>query len=476
MKNEIMRYESQIKISPASIGKINEQFALVDILLCYAEKNRNKTSIKKNTIESNLYSLYGCPIVGERIIKDDGSEDFGTHGGKIIIDDTGIKFEQTTKALGFITEDAVKNAKWVTVTEKDGHTKHDYLQLKGCVIWQERFEETKDLLEKDYPQSMEITIKESHYDDKNYLVIDDFIFTAACILGSDVEPCFESASIGRHYELDDIKSELDIMKSAYDTYRNKINENCKKEERTMDFSKITEKLSAFTYENTLGEANAKYSVIDVSEHSICILDKEDFKIYSADYAIVDNDVVIDIDHKYECGLTSKETDEGYKFNLSDEVNAVVAAAIESTKQSVSTAVAQSYSEEYDKKIKELTDAYAQLKSDYDTMSVEYNKYVEADKARIEKEHHNEIDTIVDKYAKKIGRLPKFLCYRAKIDYSKDVSEIENELILMAGEAMMNTSKQNFSYNPTECLIPEAKSEKYSHSNRYGNLFDKFINE
>ncbi len=472
MENEIMRYESRIKISPASIGKINEQFALVDILLCYAENNRNKTSISKNAIERNLYSLYGCPIVGERIVKDDGTEDFGTHGGKIIIDDSGVKFEQTTKALGFITKDAVDNAKWVTITEKDGHTQHDYLQLKGCVVWQERFEEVKDLLEKDYSQSMEIAIKKSHYDDENYLVIDDFVFTAACILGSDVEPCFESACIGRHYELDNIKNDLDIMKSVYDKFRNDNSKIKQKEERAMDFSKIAEKLSAFTYENALGETVPKYSLVDATETSIGVVDREDNKIYSFDCTEVEGETVIDMDSKTECSMTYKAMSESNTFDYANEIT----MACNTVKTSVTDELSKLYSEEYTKKIDELTDAYTKLKSEYDAMAVEYNKFVEADKTRIEKEHHAEIDTIVDKYAKKIGRLPKFLCYRAKIDYSKDVSEIENELILMAGEAMMNTSKQNFSYNPTECLVPEIKSEKYSHSDRYGNLFDKFMND
>lgn len=107
---------------------------------------------------------------------------------------------------------------------------------------------------------------------------------------------------------------------------------------------------------------------------------------------------------------------------------------------------------------------------------QYNKYKAADKARIEKEKHAQIDTVVEKYAKKIGRLPKFLCYRAKIDYGKDVADIENELILMAGEAMMDTSKQNISYTPSVCPVSGVSSDKLTHNDRYGNLFDKFIND
>ena len=472
MDNTVMRYESQIKISPASKGKINEQFALVDIMLCYEGENRNRTLISKESIENALYSLYGCPIIGERVIKDNGEEDFGTHGGKIVVDSNGIRFEQTTKAFGFITKEAVDNAKWVTVTEKDGHTNHNYLQLKGCFIWNQRFEEVSELLDKDYPQAMEISVKSSEYNSDNYLVIKDFVFTAACILGSDVEPCFESASIGRHYEMDSVKQDLDIMMSEYDTYQKNNNPIKKEENTTMDYAKIVEKLSAFTYENVLGETVSKYSLIDVMENSIGVVDREDNKVYSFDCVESDGEIVIDTDSKTECSMTYKAMSETGNFDYAGEITLA-----QTTAQTVKeTELSKSFSEEYDSKINEITETYTQLKADYDAMVVEYNKYKAADEARLEKEKHTQIDAIVDKYAKKIGRLPKFLCYRAKIDYSKDVADIENELILMAGEAMMDTSKQNFSYTPSVCPVSGVSSDKLTHNDRYGNLFDKFIND
>lgn len=472
MDNTVMRYESQIKISPASKGKINEQFALVDIMLCYEGENRNRTLISKESIENALYSLYGCPIIGERVIKDNGEEDFGTHGGKIVVDSNGIRFEQTTKAFGFITKEAVDNAKWVTVTEKDGHTNHNYLQLKGCFIWNQRFEEVSELLDKDYPQSMEISIKSSEYNSENYLVIKDFVFTAACILGSDVEPCFESASIGRHYEMDSVKQDLDIMMSEYDTYQKNNNPIKKEENIIMDYAKIVEKLSAFTYENVLGETVSKYSLIDVMENSIGVVDREDNKVYSFDCVESDGEIVIDTDSKTECSMTYKAMSETGNFDYAGEITLA-----QTTAQTVKeTELSKSFSEEYDSKINEITETYTQLKADYDAMVIEYNKYKAADEARLEKEKHTQIDAVVDKYAKKIGRLPKFLCYRAKIDYSKDVADIENELILMAGEAMMDTSKQNFSYTPSVCPVSGVSSDKLTHNDRYGNLFDKFINE
>lgn len=481
-----MRYETQIQLVPSSMKQLNNQFALVDILLCYHGDNRNRTSMSKEVIEKALPSLYGIPIVGEYIYLDDGSQDFGSHGGKIIISDKGVKFEDTTKPYGFITKEAVDNAKWVTITEKDGFTQHEYLELKSCIVWEKRYEEVSSLLDKNYGQSMEIVINSGYENENGYYVIDNMTFSAACILGSNpdgtnVIPCFESACIGRHNgnyslngEFSEMFNEYERLKQ-YETGETPVQNNnpIKKEENTtMDYAKIVEKLSAFTYENVLGETVSKYSLIDVVENSIGVVDREDNKVYSFDCVESDGEIVIDTDSKTECSMTYKAMSETGNFDYAGEITLA-----QTTAQTVKeTELSKSFSEEYDSKINEITETYTQLKADYDAMVVEYNKYKAADEARLEKEKHAQIDAVVEKYAKKIGRLPKFLCYRAKIDYTKDVADIENELILMAGEAMMDTSKQNFSYTPSVCPVSGTPADKLTHNDRYGNLFDKFITD
>lgn len=160
-KNKTIRYTTEIRIIQDSIKKLNKQFSLCDVLVCYHGDNRNMTSLSKKVIEDNLYSIYGIPIVGEWVYKLDGTDEktWGSHGGKIIIDDNGIHFEQTTKPFGFVTKDAAESATWVTITEKDGHTQHEYLKLSGCILWTSRYEESKSILDENFGQSMEISIE-----------------------------------------------------------------------------------------------------------------------------------------------------------------------------------------------------------------------------------------------------------------------------------------------------------------------------
>lgn len=481
MENSIVRYEMNIQITPNSINKINDQFSLVDILLCYADKNRNKSKISECAIEKSLYSLCYCPIIGERIIKDDGTEDFGTHGGKIIVDSNGVKFEQTTKAYGVITKEAVENAKWVFITEKDGHTKHKYLQLKGCVVWTERFKETKELLEKDYPQSMEINIRKSNYDDDGFLVIEDFVYTGACILGSDVEPCFESARIGRHYQIEDFRKEVDEILNIYNKYQKSDTNKSEKEEIQMDKSKVIAKLSEYTYQNVLGETVAKYVLVDITDTSIGVIDREDNKVYSFSCAEVENEIVIDENSKKECIFTFKECDNADEKCF--DYGAEVATIADNAGKAIEMSVAKSFSEEYTGKINEIAGKFADLTTEFDKVSAELEKYKKAEQEQLETEKRNQIDNLLNEYSKKIGKMSEFLIYRARKDlYEKNVEDIQRDLTIMAGKAMMTKDKgQGVDYNPTVSAVAfslgNSKVNKYAQEeDRYGDLFAKVMNK
>lgn len=466
-----MRFSTDIRLSP-STNICNDEIALVDILLCYHGENRNGSRMSKETMNRAIPTLYGIPIIGEYIYLDDGSQDFGSHGGKITISDKGIKFESTTIPYGFVTKEAVDNAEWVTVTEKDGHTQHEYLSLKGCAVWYKRMPEVSSILEKNYGQSMEIRINDYSYNDNGIMDITDFTFTGACILGSnpngeEVEPCYESACIGRHYELDAIKNDIKEMMNAYNKFQIK-----KKEENSMDFSKVTEALAQYTFKNADDTDIAKYALLTVGETSVGVLDREDYCTYSIDCTEADGAIVFDVDSKTKCAMSVKDYVEGESFDLAGEIESVK----EATKTTYEAELSKSYATEYNAKIDEITQAYADLKANFDTMSAELEKYKKADTDRKTAEHKAEIDSLIETYAKKIGRLPKFLCYRAKLDYSKETADVERELTVMAGEAMMDKGTANFSYSPVVTPVGKTSAEKYAGSDRYGNLLDKFMND
>lgn len=473
MENKLFRYSTEIKIVQSSIKKLNPQFSLCDVLVCYHGDNRNMTSLPKKVIEENLYSIYGIPIVGEWIYKLDGTDEksWGSHGGRIILDDKGIHFEQTTKPFGFVSKEAADNASWITITEKDGHTKNEYLKLSGCILWTDRYEESKAILDDNYGQSMEIEFKKGYYRDDHYYEAEEFIFSALCILGTDVEPCFESACIGRHYELDSFKKEFSLM---LDEYKKSINEPNKEEKKFMDLKKFAEILSA----EKIGESDVcKYRLLNVTDSKVFALDMEDYKPYGFDYAVTTEgdaeNIVIDFESKAEMSLsaTEKITDENFEeFNIKSAID-TEAEEFAEIKTKENTSILEG---EFNKKVEELKASYDDLSASYAVAMKKLEEYeAKEEKARADK-HEADVKKIFEKYSEKLGKCSEFLVYKAKCNPADvTIDEVNEKLTLMVGKYMMETqTKKNFSYNPTETGVISKRHGTIE--NKYGHLLDKYI--
>ena len=203
MDNKIITFESRFD-KPV---KFNSQFHMVKIYIAYAGKNRNGSIISKETFEKMIPSLYGVPVVGEW---KEEKEDFGSHGGKIEISEDGIQFIDTTKPYGFI--DSSATVQWENVTEEDG-TEREYLTTTAF-LWTSRYPEALKVLENKNNQSMELNIFDGKMSEEypEYFEILDGEFSALCILGEDVEGCFESAKVSQfNLDKDTFKAEFTQM-------------------------------------------------------------------------------------------------------------------------------------------------------------------------------------------------------------------------------------------------------------------------
>lgn len=504
MDNKLFRYNTEIKIVQSSIKKLNPQFSLCDVLVCYHGDNRNMTSLPKKVIEDNLYSIYGIPIVGEWIYKLDGTDEksWGSHGGRIILDDKGIHFEQTTKSFGFVSKEAADNASWVTITEKDGHTKNEYLKLSGCILWTDRYEESKTILDDNFGQSMEIEFKKGHYRDDHYYEADEFIFSALCILGTDCEPCFESACIGRHYELDSFKQEYSLMLDEYKKFnesdgitpavQNTIanNNSQTKGDNKMDFEKIINALSTETYKNSENKDAVKYHLLNVTDTKIFALDMESYTPCGFNYTVAKDTetgneyTVIDFDSKIEMSFSASEkiNDESFKeFSIQDEINSAIErfakkndAKNDEKIQQITNELKENFQKDYD----ELKESYDSLVQAHTIVTSRIESYEKQEKEAEIQRHKEDIDSLVDSYSAKLEKCSAYLIYKASMDknYSKTREEVEQDLILMAGKYLTRREtikKKNFAYSPTESGVG-ASGISSSLQNRYGHLLDKYI--
>ena len=186
-----------INLQPSDI---NPGMAKCDIKVLYLGKNRNRTSIDKDAATSMAKTLRGAPIVG--YYKED-KQDFLDHGEQVIVDGDGVHFKNLTRPYGFVAPNA--QVWFQDFSETDGSGQEvirTYLMTTGY-LWAEQYEEARQILEDGgKPQSMELAKKSlsgfwSKDNNSNYefFIINDAIFQKLCILGDDVEPCFEGANI-----------------------------------------------------------------------------------------------------------------------------------------------------------------------------------------------------------------------------------------------------------------------------------------
>ena len=182
-----------------SADAINPGISKCEIKLFYLGKNRNGSYIDKNTAIQMANSLPGCPIVGAYI---ENKEDFSDHGEVIRIEDGEIHFSCKTVPYGFVGLDSdVWFQKFMDTDEFGNEIEREYMMTTGY-LWTEQYEEAKSVIEDGKGQSMELDgeTMEGHWATDNnsgieFFIINDAIFTKLCILGDDVEPCFEGASI-----------------------------------------------------------------------------------------------------------------------------------------------------------------------------------------------------------------------------------------------------------------------------------------
>ena len=178
---------------------INPLMSACEIKVLYLGENRNRSYITKEVATDMAKTLRGAPIVG--YYKED-KEDFRDHGKEVIIDNDGIKFNVKTVPCGFVSPNAQVWFQEFQDTNDFGETiLREYLMTTGY-LWTGQFEECKLAVEGDgKPQSMELdedTLDgrwERNTKGMDFFIINDAIFSKLCILGDDVEPCFEGASV-----------------------------------------------------------------------------------------------------------------------------------------------------------------------------------------------------------------------------------------------------------------------------------------
>lgn len=178
---------------------INPLMSSCEIKVLYVGENRNRSYITEEVATEMAKTLRGAPIVG--YFKKE-KEDFADHGNRMILDDEGIKFECMTRPYGFVSPDAKVWFQTFEDTDDFGDkVVRKYLMTTGY-LWTGQYEECQVATEEGRPHSMELDEEtlNGHWAKKSnsemeFFIINDAVFSKLCILGDDVEPCFEGSSV-----------------------------------------------------------------------------------------------------------------------------------------------------------------------------------------------------------------------------------------------------------------------------------------
>lgn len=216
-----LRFDSAI----GHIENINESFSSGTMRICYHGKNRNNSDISREAIERAKDTMFNCPVVCNYSVEDNT---IGGHDMALATDGDGnMRIVNLTDAVGVVPSGAKT---WWEIVDDNG-AEHDYFCTE-VILWKRSPAYQKIVNDGITSQSMEITVKDGRMDN-GVFIIDNFSFTAFCLLGEDVEPCFESASLqmfdGNHIEhqfsllMQDLKESLNKVNTSNEV--DNINQN-----------------------------------------------------------------------------------------------------------------------------------------------------------------------------------------------------------------------------------------------------------
>ena len=180
------------------LTSINPLISKCKIKVCYVgdEPNRNRSIITKDVAKQIANTLPGSPIVG---YYNETAEDFEEHNEIFRVKNGKLVVSTNTRPYGFVD---LKAQAWFEKYVDNG-IEHEYLVTEGY-LWTGQFPEAKKIIEEGRPQSLEFdkdnnTLNAFWTKDNNgkkqFFIINEAVISKLCVLGDDVEPCFEGASV-----------------------------------------------------------------------------------------------------------------------------------------------------------------------------------------------------------------------------------------------------------------------------------------
>lgn len=165
------------------IKSANHSFDAGVLRVCYPGENRNGSYISKESIERAVPTMYNCPVVCNYDLETDS---IGGHDMDLAEDADGrSRIINLTEPVGVIP--AGSNWWWERFNGKD------YFTVE-VILWKRSTAYSKISKDGVVAHSMEIDVDQGKMSN-GLFEIQDFTFTAFCLLGDGHEPCFEGSAL-----------------------------------------------------------------------------------------------------------------------------------------------------------------------------------------------------------------------------------------------------------------------------------------
>lgn len=274
--------------------KISPLISKYKVRVFYTGENRNGSYISKEVGEKLASRLGGVPVVGAfDSVKNDFTDHYGVYrsvaaeGNK---SGAAASVYIAPTAYGFVPTNATPF--YETHLDKDGVTR-EYLATE-VYLWTGRFPELALLANNENNQSMELDPKtvEGEWvntNGKELYSITNAEFLGLCILGKDVEPCFEGAGLETMFSSNEeehaqFAALLSQMKAELQEALSTQEEETEEEEETVEDcgEQVSEEENSDTSEEEVEAEEASDEPVEEAEEVLAEEPVEDFEANAAE--------------------------------------------------------------------------------------------------------------------------------------------------------------------------------------------------
>lgn len=210
---------------PVKFERVEQEdtrFQKVKIWLMHTGVNHNRSVFTREAVIKSIDSLKNTPILGFVDESSLGEKDFREHESEVVVKDGDYSLRYIGRAYGVITESC--NPRFEKKVGRYGE-ELEYLVVDG-LMWT-KFDEALEVLNRDgeVGQSMELHDEyDGYFDENGNFVFTEFKFYGACLLGKDMAPAMQNASVEMTFSTDAIQMEIREKLKEYEEFLSKSEE------------------------------------------------------------------------------------------------------------------------------------------------------------------------------------------------------------------------------------------------------------